>query len=155
MATDRGAQLFVTVWAAARRSVRLVEQRMREEGADDHELALVLELALADAPLTTTAVAERMGVAFMTASDALGRLESGGTVRQAPNPADRRSSLFTLTETGEVQARRAVSILAPLADELAAAAGLSADEIQGLASRLHEVFTPGGTQPDPGSRASS
>jgi DNA-binding MarR family transcriptional regulator len=155
VATDRGAQLFVTVWAAARRSVRLVEQRMRDEGADDHELALVLELALADGPLTTTAVAERMGVAFMTASDALGRLESRGTVRQAPNPADRRSSLFTLTEKGESQARRAISILAPLADELGAAARLSLDEVQGLAARLKEVFTPAETQPDPGSRPSS
>ncbi|MFL5937837.1 MAG: MarR family transcriptional regulator [Gaiellaceae bacterium] len=141
MATERGAQLFVTVWAAARRSVRLVEQRLREEGADDHELALVLELVLADGPLTTTAVAERMGVAFMTASDALTRLESRGTVRQAPNPADRRSSLFMLTEQGEVQARRALSILAPLAEELAAAAGLSVEDIQGLAARLNEAFT--------------
>jgi DNA-binding MarR family transcriptional regulator len=147
VATERGAQLFVTVWAAARRSVRLVEQRLREEGADDHELALVLELVLADGPLTTTAVAERMGVAFMTASDALTRLESRGTVRQAPNPADRRSSLFMLTEQGEVQARRALSILAPLAEELAAAAGLSVEDIQGLAARLNEAFTRAGPQP--------
>src|SRR5436189_5898497 len=85
--TDRGAQLFITVWAAARRAVRLVEERLRQEGAGDDELALVLELVLANRPLTTTAVAERMGVAFMTASDALARLESRRTVRPAPNPA--------------------------------------------------------------------
>src|SRR5580765_8472753 len=116
---DHGARLFVSIWAAARRSVRLVEQRMREEGVDDHELALVFELALAGAPLSTTAVAERMGVPFMTASDALARLEARGTVRRQPNPADGRSSLFALTPRGAEQAGRAVALVAPLADDLA------------------------------------
>src|SRR3954449_7715377 len=114
MDAERGARLFVTIWAAARRSVRLVEQRMREEGLDDHELALVLELALAGVPLSTTAVAERMGVPFMTASDALARMEARGTARQEPNPADRRSSLFALTSRGDEQARLATAIVAQL-----------------------------------------
>jgi DNA-binding MarR family transcriptional regulator len=147
MNADRGARLFVTIWAAARRSVRLVEQRMREEGVDDHELALVFELALADTPLSTTAVAERMGVPFMTASDALARLVARGTVRQQPNPADRRSSLFALTAQGEEQARRAVAIVAPLTDDLADSAGLTADELQALATELNRVLTPGAESP--------
>src|SRR3954447_5469530 len=142
MDAERGARLFLTIWAAARRSVRLVEQRMREEGLDDHELALVFELALAGAPLSPPAGADRMGVAFMTASDALARLEARGTVRRQPNPEDRRSSLFALTARGDAQAGRAVAVVAPLAEDLAESAGVSADELQALATQLNRVFTP-------------
>ena len=88
-----------------------------------------------------------MGVPFMTASDALARLEARGTVRRKSNPADRRSSLFALTARGEEQAGRAVAIVAPVADDLADSAGLTADELQTLATQLNGVLTPRAKSP--------
>ncbi|WP_410592094.1 MarR family winged helix-turn-helix transcriptional regulator [Amycolatopsis sp. lyj-23] len=50
------------------------------------------------APLSVTALAERMGVTQQAASKAVADLEHRGLVRREPDPADGRTKLLHLTE---------------------------------------------------------
>ncbi len=136
MPQQRSAQVFLDLWSAARRSVAAVSDALAERGIGDHELAVLLHLAAAERPLTLTELAEEMGVAFMTASDAVTRLEREGDVRREANPTDRRSNLIALTREGKRRATAATNVVSRLADDLG-----SRDELERNAARLREAFT--------------
>ncbi|MDA0183994.1 MarR family transcriptional regulator [Solirubrobacter phytolaccae] len=60
---------------------------------------------LAWGPMRPTALAEVLGTGASYVSKIVGRLEEDGLVQRSTDPSDRRASLVTLTEAGEVAAR--------------------------------------------------
>lgn len=86
-----------------------VQRRLAGQGYGDLRFndGLVIQHVLA-APLSITALAERMGVTQQAASKAVADLERRGLVRREPAPADARTKLLHLTEHafGAVEATR-------------------------------------------------
>jgi DNA-binding MarR family transcriptional regulator len=143
MATQRSARLFLDLWSAARRSVAAVAEVLEAHGIGDNELAVLLHLE-DTGPLTVTALAQEMGVAFMTASDAVARLERDGDVRRESNPRDRRSNLVALTPAGKRRAAAALKLVSGLADDVG---GKSRVELEQSAVELREAFEAKITDP--------
>ena len=143
MDPGRPGWLFVELWSTARHSVRLVAELLAQEGVGDDELACLLQLAASAGGLTITEIAQTMGVPFMSASDAVGRLERAGDVERVPHPSDRRSSLIRLTKAGARRAEAAATLLDRLARALTRSAGTSPATARAEIARLAEVFTPG------------
>ena len=141
MDPGRPGWLFVELWSTARRSVRLVAELLAQEGVGDDELACLLQLAASPEGLTITEIAEVMGVPFMSASDAVGRLERAGDVERSPHPSDGRSVLILLTPAGSERAQAAAALLDRLARSLTRRARTSPASARAELARLGEVFT--------------
>jgi DNA-binding MarR family transcriptional regulator len=142
MDPGRPGWLFVELWSTARHSVRLVAELLAQEGVGDDELACLLQLAASDGGLTITEVADAMGVPFMSASDAVGRLERAGDAERLPHPSDGRSSLIRLTRAGSRRADAAAVLLDRLARSLTRSAGSSPANARAELARLADVFAP-------------
>lgn len=56
--------------------------------------------AVAHGPLSVAAIARRRGLRRQSAAQAVAQLEAAGLVTRAPDPADARAPLVTLTEKG-------------------------------------------------------
>jgi DNA-binding MarR family transcriptional regulator len=141
MDPGRPGWLFVELWSTARHSVRLVAELLAQEGVGDDELACLLQLSASPAGLTITEIAAAMGVPFMSASDAVGRLEHAGDVERAEHPNDRRSSLIRLTRRGARRAEAAGVLLDRLARSLTRSAGTTPAAARAEIARLADVFT--------------
>jgi DNA-binding MarR family transcriptional regulator len=139
MDSSRPAGLFLDLWTAARRSVRLVADALADAGIGDVELACLLHLSATPAGQTLTSLAETMGVAFMSVSDAVARLERDGDARRLPHPDDRRALLVQLTPRGARRAADAAQVLDGLARGLARERGLSVADARRLATDLRDV----------------
>ncbi|MEU7790069.1 MarR family transcriptional regulator [Amycolatopsis sp. NPDC049159] len=76
-----------------------VQRRLAGQGFGDLRFndGVVIQHVLA-APLSITALAERMGVTQQAASKAVADLERRGLLRREPDPADARTKLLHLTE---------------------------------------------------------
>ena len=142
MDPGRPGWLFVELWSTARHSVRLVAELLAQEGVGDDELACLLQLSASPDGLTITDVASAMGVPFMSASDAVGRLERAGDVRRVQHPSDRRSSLIRLTRSGARRADAAAELLDRLARSLTRSAGTTPATARAELARLADVFAP-------------
>jgi len=140
MDPGRPGWLFVELWTTARRSVRLVAELLAQEGVGDDELACLMQLAASPEGLTITEIADAMGVPFMSASDAVGRLERAGDVERAPHPSDGRAVLILLTRAGSERAQAAAALLDRLARSLTRSAGTSPARARAELARLAEVF---------------
>lgn len=83
--------------------------------------AILSELSL-DGWLTNGQIAQRLGMSTGGVTPALDRLERPGYIERTPNPADRRSSVVSITKAGQDLLRRTTERLAeeldPLIDEL-------------------------------------
>jgi DNA-binding MarR family transcriptional regulator len=78
-----------------------VQRRLAADGLVDLRFADgVVFQHLVTGPLTVGALANRLGVSQQAASKAVADLERRGYVRRAPDPADARARLITLTERG-------------------------------------------------------
>src|SRR4051794_3334844 len=140
MDPGRPGWLFVELWSTARHSARLVAELLAQEGVGDEELACLLQLSASPEGLTITEIGAAMGVPFMSASDAVGRLERAGDVRRAEHPSDRRSSLIRLTKRGSRRAEAAGELLDRLARSLTRSAGTTPAVARAEIGRLAEVF---------------
>ena len=100
------ADLFLQLWIAAHRGERLVAHELERDGVVTPQLAVLL-LVERHQPATLTELATELGVPFMTASDAVGRLVDAGLASRAPNPDDRRSLLVSLTAAGRARLKAA------------------------------------------------
>jgi MarR family transcriptional regulator, lower aerobic nicotinate degradation pathway regulator len=129
---------FLRLWTSAHRGERVVARELARERAEVPQLAMLLLVALHE-PASTTQLAEAIGVPFMTASDALSRLTDAGLAARAPNPRDRRSHLFSLTDTGR---GRLAATRAPMERALArlAATGADADALGAAVEALNEAL---------------
>jgi DNA-binding MarR family transcriptional regulator len=92
-----------------------VQRRLAGQGFGDLRFndGVVIQHVLA-APLSITALAERMGVTQQAASKAVADLERRGLLRREPGPSDARTKLLHLTE----HARNAVEATRMLRQEL-------------------------------------
>src|SRR4051794_35212276 len=129
---------FLRLWTSAHRGERVVARELGRAGAEVPQLAMLLLVELHE-PVSTTQLAEAIGVPFMTASDALSRLTDAGLADRAPNPRDRRSHLFTLTEAGR---ERLGATRAPIERALArlAATGADVDALGTALEALNEAL---------------
>lgn len=79
-------------------------RRLRQEAAKTLDLSPTLSIALATldrgGPLTPSELAARERIARPTASRLITRLEQRGLVERAPDPADRRSCIVSVTGAG-------------------------------------------------------
>jgi DNA-binding MarR family transcriptional regulator len=140
MDPDRPGWLFVEIWSTARHSVRLVAELLAKEGVGDDELACLLQLSASPDGLTVTEIAAAMGVPFMSASDAVARLEKAGDVKRRQHPSDGRSSLIRLSKSGERRAEAAGELLDRLARSLTRRAETTPANARAEIARLAEVF---------------
>ncbi len=92
-----------------------VQRRLTDQGLGDLRFndGVVIQHVLA-APLSITALAERMGVTQQAASKAVADLERRGLLSREPDPGDARTKLLHLTE----HARNAVEATRALRKEL-------------------------------------
>ena len=79
--------------------------------------------ALAEAGLTLTELAERLGVTKQAAIKVVDEMEAHGFVERRPAPADRRSKILGLTERGRDVRRAALATSHRIEDELRADLG--------------------------------
>lgn len=101
-AAPRGQlSLLLLLVAANQRMGQLVDRELAAEGVVAADYAL-LSLVGVRGPVRLTEVAAELGMPLTTASDAIRRLEAGGAIDRLPNPEDGRSSLFQLSERGDV-----------------------------------------------------
>ncbi|WP_086672901.1 MarR family winged helix-turn-helix transcriptional regulator [Amycolatopsis pretoriensis] len=92
-----------------------VQRRLADRGLGDLRFndGVVIQHVLA-APLSITALAERMGVTQQAASKAVKDLENRGLLQRITDPADARTKLLHLTE----HARQAVEVTRDLRRDL-------------------------------------
>jgi DNA-binding MarR family transcriptional regulator len=74
--------------------------------------------ALAEAGLTLTELAERLGVTKQAAIKVVDEMEAYGFVERRPDPGDRRSKILSLTERGRGVRRAALATSHRIEDEL-------------------------------------
>lgn len=96
-----------------------------------------LDHLLADGPLGTGELAERLGMRSPSATAVLDRLEAAGHVRRTVHPTDRRRVLVEPTPAGRASAERALRPLVAELDELAA--GLTPPEQQLVDDHLRGI----------------
>jgi DNA-binding MarR family transcriptional regulator len=96
-----------------------VQRRLTAQGYGDLRFndGVVIQHVLA-APLSITALAERMGVTQQAASKAVADLERRGLLRREPDPADARTKLLHLTEHAHHAVEAARTSRTELQDEL-------------------------------------
>lgn len=87
----------------------------RRMGLTVSEMAALEHLHAAENGLTPTQLGQRLSMGSGTITPLLDRLERAGYVSRRPNPADRRSSIISMTPWGEQEAGRH---LMPLAADL-------------------------------------
>jgi DNA-binding MarR family transcriptional regulator len=133
------ADLFLDLWRAAHRAERLVARELEAAGVDGSQLATVALLARLG-PATTTELAEELGVPFMTMSDVLERLAKRREVERAPNPEDRRSSLWSLTAAGHERRRASEAPLRRALRALEKHAAQPLDELHDGVNALNDAM---------------
>ena len=88
-------------------------------------------------------VSSQIGITVGAASKTVDRLEKDGLVERRPNPADRRSSVIVLTDTGASAYRGGVSIRARVFENVLEpeAVKTATEALMALQSRLDLVAT--------------
>ncbi len=112
--TVHGNTLLVAVARLAITQTRAAGTAAKVAGINPTSYAILSELTL-DGWLTNGQIAERLGMSTGGVTPALDRLERTAFIERTPNPADRRSSVVSITPSGEAAMRIAANVLA---DEL-------------------------------------
>ncbi|MEU8632408.1 MarR family transcriptional regulator [Amycolatopsis sp. NPDC048633] len=101
-----------------------VQRRLTGQGFGDLRFndGVVIQHVLA-APLSITALADRMGVTQQAASKAVADLERRGLLQRAPDPDDARTKLLHLTEHAHDAVEATRTLRTGLQDELEAEFG--------------------------------
>ena len=109
---ERGCALTLLLLDAARAVEARVEGELADEGLSLAKLGALRHLALAEAPLTLTQLAERHCCGRSNVTALIDRLEADGYVERTVDPNDRRTVRAALTEAGRTAYARASAILA-------------------------------------------
>jgi DNA-binding MarR family transcriptional regulator len=109
---NRGCALTLLLLDAARAVEARVEGALADEGLSLAKLGALRHLALAEAPLTLTQLAERHCCGRSNVTALIDRLEADGYVERTVDPNDRRNVRAALTESGRTAYERASAILA-------------------------------------------
>jgi DNA-binding MarR family transcriptional regulator len=108
----RGCALTLLLLDAARAVEARVERALADEGLSLATLGALRHLALAEAPLTLTQLAERHCCGRSNVTALIDRLETDGYVERTVDPVDRRNVRAALTQAGRAAYERANAILA-------------------------------------------
>ena len=108
----RGCALTLLLLDAARAVEARVEHALADEGLSLATLGALRHLAIAEAPLTLTQLAERHCCGRSNVTALIDRLESDGYVERTVDPNDRRTVRAALTDAGRAAYERANTILA-------------------------------------------
>ena len=108
----RGCALTLLLLDAARAVEARVEHALADEGLSLAKLGALRHLALAEAPLTLTQLAERHCCGRSNVTSLIDRLEADGYVERTVDPVDRRNVRAALTQAGRAAYERANVILA-------------------------------------------
>jgi DNA-binding MarR family transcriptional regulator len=108
----RGCALTLLLLDAARAVEARVERALADEGLSLATLGALRHLALAEAPLTLTQLAERHCCGRSNVTALIDRLEADGYVERTVDPVDRRNVRAALTQAGRAAYERANAILA-------------------------------------------
>jgi DNA-binding MarR family transcriptional regulator len=108
----RGCALTLLLLDAARAVEARVERALADEGLSLAKLGALRHLALAEAPLTLTQLAERHCCGRSNVTALIDKLEADGYVERTVDPNDRRNILAALTQAGRSAYERASVILA-------------------------------------------
>ena len=108
----RGCALTLLLLDAARAVEPRVERALADEGLSLVTLGALRHLALAEAPLTLTQLAERHCCGRSNVTALIDRLEADGYVERTVDPVDRRNVRAALTQAGRAAYERANAILA-------------------------------------------
>jgi DNA-binding MarR family transcriptional regulator len=100
----------------------------------------LMSLIGASGSITTTEVAARLGIAVTTASDRIRRLEERGFAERAPNPADGRSHLVSLTASGRAAFETTFAGWRRAMDELEAELTMPSTEIAAAVRELDRAM---------------
>ncbi|MET9147258.1 MarR family transcriptional regulator [Streptomyces sp. NPDC004042] len=84
-------------------------------------------------------LAEFFAIGVGATSKGMDRLEARGWIRRTPNPADRRSSLLELTDTGTALANAAETTFTAISTLIQAA--LAPEQLQAAAQALQQLRT--------------
>lgn len=125
---------------------RVVARHLQEAGVSGEQLALLSLIATVE-PITPTALAAEMGVPLTTLADALRRLEARGELERAPNPADQRSYLVTLSAVGRARLEAVEPPLRKAAAELSVELELSSAELERALDDLHGALRVASSRP--------
>lgn len=120
---------------AARAFIRALDRRLLNGSAGQMPVFLALTGGNA---YTQTELARLVSVEQPTMANTLARMERDGLIERTPDPADRRSSLVSLSKLGRKRAAEAMD--AALAVNEAAFATLSAAERKSFFELLHRVI---------------
>lgn len=114
--TVQGKTLLVAVSRLSITQTRAAGTAAKVAGVNSTSYAILSELSL-DGWLTNGQIAERLGMSTGGVTPALDRLERSGFVERSPNPADRRSSVVSITPDGQGVLRDASELLASELEE--------------------------------------
>ncbi len=121
---------------ASRSLLRLHESRLRELGFGMSQVPVLLALEEGGA-LSQKDLALRARVEQPTMAEMLARMERDGIIERAPNPADKRGTLTTLTRRSRARLPKAKAAM--MRGEHEAMAGLTAQEKAQLLGLLQKV----------------
>ena len=134
---DPGDNPAYLLGRAARLFTRRADERLRKHGFGAAQIPVLKALkdgiAMSQTELVTLAKIEQPTMAQM-----LARMERDGVVRRTPNPADGRSSLFSLSAASLAKVAAARRVLVQGSEEMLA--GLSAAEVAQLGALLLRVI---------------
>lgn len=118
--------------------LRRGDMRLRPVGFAMSYLPVLRALANASGPLSQTALADAVGVEQPSMAETLVRMVRDGLVERAPNAADKRSTVITLTRLSRARFPKARTVIVEAERE--AMAGLSSDERALLCDLLKRVY---------------
>jgi MarR family transcriptional regulator for hemolysin len=121
----------------ARGLARVGDARLRDLGFATAQLPVLTALK-EGARLSQTELARWAKVEQPTMAQLLSRMERGGLIRREPDPADRRSSLISLTEEALAKLPAGRAILEQGNKD--ATQGMSADEVKTMIALLRRVL---------------
>lgn len=95
---DRQAEVLAEEFRRAISTfVRTFREKTHTEKSAQDEALILLER---DGAMNVTALAQRRNVTHQTMRLVVGQLENAGLIKGEPDPSDRRSTLFCLSDTG-------------------------------------------------------
>src|ERR1700760_151276 len=125
----RDTCLCLHVQRAARALARRFDDALRPAGLTNGQFSLMMSLNR-PMPAGMGSVATLLGMDRTTLTAALKPLERRGLIRIAPDPADRRSRLLTLTEEGRALLASAVPIWETTHAEIESRLGLEPQRLR-------------------------
>ena len=123
---------------AARLMARLGDERLRSLGFSTGQLPVLGSLSKGDA-LPQKTLAERARTEQPSMAQMLARMERDGLICRTPDPADKRSSLISLTDSARARLPAMHKVLTQ--GNVDAMSGLSEDEVQTLVRLLQKVIS--------------